>query len=351
MTANTYGRQVVVSLTNKSGSGVIAGDVVVVGTANNDAFTTTTSAAFTGTVGIAQETIADSATGRVLLSGYAALVNTTASVTRQNFGTTSTTAKKAVDAGASRIAGTFCQFLTGGTTPDAIVWPADIAGGGSGTVTTVKDEGTNLSTAVVSLDFVGAGVTATGTTAVTVTIPGGGGALVLLEQHTASNSAQLDFTTFISSTYDDYEFHIIGLIPATNDVNLLMRMGTGGGPTYDTGANYGWSEFISRAGATAVQGVEGGATSILLAGYTALISNSTSWGIAGHVTLADPQSATAYKQIYGKVAWYYGDGNLRVLSEIHGSYESATAVTAIRFYMSSGNIASGTIRVYGVAKT
>lgn len=48
-------------------------------------------------------------------------------------------------------------------------------GTGSGTVTTVKDEGSNLSTAVVSLDFVGAGVTATGTTAVTVTIPGGGG--------------------------------------------------------------------------------------------------------------------------------------------------------------------------------
>src|SRR4051812_42144264 len=98
-TTNTYGRQVVAPLTNKSGGGVIAGDVVVIGTANNDAFTTTTSAGFTGGIGIAQETIADNATGRVLLSGYAALVNVTASVTRQNFGTTSTTVKKAVDAG------------------------------------------------------------------------------------------------------------------------------------------------------------------------------------------------------------------------------------------------------------
>lgn len=175
MTAsNTFGQQVVVPLTNKSGGGVIAGDVVIVGTANNDAFTTTTSAAFTGTIGVAQETIANDATGRVLLSGYAALINTTASVTRQNFGTTSTTVKKAVDAGASRVAGTFCQFLTGGTTPDGIVYPSDLgSGSGTGTVTTIKDEGTNLSTAVVSVDFVGAGVTATGTTAVTVTIPGG----------------------------------------------------------------------------------------------------------------------------------------------------------------------------------
>lgn len=134
-TTNTYGRQVVVPLTNKSGGGVIAGDVVVVGTANNDAFTTTNSAGFTGTVGVAQETIADNATGRVLISGYAALINTTASVTRQNFGTTSTTVKKAVDAGSSRTVGTFCQFLTGGTTPDAIVYPADL-GSGAGSIAT-----------------------------------------------------------------------------------------------------------------------------------------------------------------------------------------------------------------------
>lgn len=199
-TTNTYGRQVVVPLTNKSGGGVIAGDVVVVGTANNDAFTTTTSAAFTGTVGIAQETIADNATGRVLISGYAALVNTTASVTRQNFGTTSTTVKKAVDAGASRTAGTFCQFLTGGTTPDAIVYPSDLgSGSGTGTLTTVKDEGSNLSTAVVSMDFVGAGVAATGTTAVTVTIPGAVGNLWKMS---ISSSVTLTNATNTTITFD-----------------------------------------------------------------------------------------------------------------------------------------------------
>ena len=42
--------------------------------------------------------------------------------------------------------------------------------------TTVKDEGSNITTAVASFDFVGAGVTATNSTNnVTVTIPGGGG--------------------------------------------------------------------------------------------------------------------------------------------------------------------------------
>jgi hypothetical protein len=122
MPSNTYGRQVVEALTNKSGSSVAAGDVVIIDTTNNDAFTTNTASGFTGMIGIAQETIANNGTGRVLTAGYAALVNVNASVTRGNYGKTHTVAKQATDAGASRAAGAFCQFLTGGTTPDAHVF-------------------------------------------------------------------------------------------------------------------------------------------------------------------------------------------------------------------------------------
>jgi len=46
--------------------------------------------------------------------------------------------------------------------------------GGSGSALTIKDEGSSLATAATSIDFVGAGVTASGTGAAkTVTIPGG----------------------------------------------------------------------------------------------------------------------------------------------------------------------------------
>lgn len=126
--ANVYGRQVIVPLTNKSGGGVIAGDVVILDSSNNDAFTTTTSAGVTTPIGVAQETIANNATGRVLVEGYAALVNVNASVTRLHYGKTHTVAKQATDAGASRVAGTFCCFLSSGTTPDALVYPVDLAG-------------------------------------------------------------------------------------------------------------------------------------------------------------------------------------------------------------------------------
>lgn len=128
MTAsNTYGRGVWLPLTNKSGGGVIAGDVVVVDTTNNDAFTTTTSANFTGGVGVAQGTIANNATGLVAVSGYVTLVNVNASVTRGQFGATYTVAKQATGV-AARTTGTFCQWLTGGTTPDALLYPVDLLG-------------------------------------------------------------------------------------------------------------------------------------------------------------------------------------------------------------------------------
>jgi hypothetical protein len=65
---------------------------------------------------------------------------------------------------------TIYAFFTrnGGTT-----WIGGQLGGGSGSALTIEDEGTPLATAATTLDFVGAGVTATGAGAEkTITIPG-----------------------------------------------------------------------------------------------------------------------------------------------------------------------------------
>lgn len=135
MTAsNTYGRQVVLPLTNKSGGSVAAGDVVVIDTANNDAFTTTTTGQAQVSVGVAQETIANNAAGRVLVAGYTALLNVPASVTRGHYIETHTVAKQATG-NATRRAGSFGQFATGGASPTGWLWGStdQTTTGGSGT--------------------------------------------------------------------------------------------------------------------------------------------------------------------------------------------------------------------------
>lgn len=133
------GRQVVVPLTNRSGGSVAAGDVVVVGDGTNDkCFTTTTTASFNSrSVGIAQETIANGSEGRVLLMGYSPIVNSAASLTRDHFLYTSTTAKEATGS-ATRTAGAFGQVLETATDPEAIIWGlpelTDDTGAGGGFV-------------------------------------------------------------------------------------------------------------------------------------------------------------------------------------------------------------------------
>lgn len=117
------GRQVVVPLTNKSAGSVVNGDVVIIGDATNDtAFTTTTTSAFNSRmVGVAQETITSGSEGRVLTMGYAPLINSAESLTRDHFLFTHTTAKEA-SGSATRAAGAFGQVLETGTDPAAIIW-------------------------------------------------------------------------------------------------------------------------------------------------------------------------------------------------------------------------------------
>jgi hypothetical protein len=191
--------------------------------------------------------------------------------------------------------------------------------------------------------------TAGGTSGTWVAVGGSAGALVLLEQHTASASATLDFTTFISSTYDEYAIEGLGIVPATNGASLLMRVGTGAGPTYDTGSNYYGIIRIGVGGGSSngTGGTGGGQDGVSIA---PIIANAAGYGQASFsARFVNPQSTSLHKHTHGTSVWHNG-------TEVFGTsfgylWASATAVTAIRFLMSSGNIASGIIRVYGIAKS
>ncbi len=242
-----------------------------------------------------------------------------------------------------------------GTT--ALTFDAMLAGGvGSGTVDTATDGTTTVNTpdTIEILGTGGIAVTVTespsGTASFEVdgsSISGGSGALVLLEQHTASASASLDFTTCISSTYDEYLIEFLGIMPATNTQFLWMRMSTDGGSTYVSTGSYSWDHYVWRGGGNALQGGTA-QTQIVLNFASGAVSNAVAGlPINGSIRLFSPGDTTQYKTISGRFVYY--DGN-RVINEVRGSYESATAVNAFRFLISSGNIASGIIRVYGLAK-
>jgi hypothetical protein len=176
---------------------------------------------------------------------------------------------------------------------------------------------------------------------------GGAGALVLLEQHTASNSATLDFTTAISATYDEYAIEFINLVPVTDNAALWMRVSTNGGSTYDAGANYYNALFSFQEAASATGG--GGAAQsqmIINGGY----SSSANCNLYGSIKFFNP-GGSLFKGIIGNSMARFSAGDAhRVQWVIHGEYDITTAVNAFRFLNSSGNISSGIIRCYGIAK-
>lgn len=138
--------QVVVSLTNKSGGSVAAGDLVIIGAANDDSFTTTTTASIETSIGVAQETIANNATGLIQTHGYCTEVNSNAvSITRGTYLFHSGSAKIATS-NATRSAGAFGQALSTGVNPDAWLWGvADDAGGSVSEITDLPTAETDTS--------------------------------------------------------------------------------------------------------------------------------------------------------------------------------------------------------------
>jgi hypothetical protein len=173
------------------------------------------------------------------------------------------------------------------------------------------------------------------------------GALVLLEQHTASTSATLDFTTAISATYDEYLLEGVTLAPVTNGDALWLRVGTGGGPTYDGGSNYypALTGYASDTTTSAVAANPG--TAIIIA---KAVSNGAAYGHCSFsFRITAPGSGSLNKMAWGTSVCHSGTAVVPAIGG--GLWASTTAITALRIMFSSGNIASGTVRVYGIAKS
>lgn len=174
---------------------------------------------------------------------------------------------------------------------------------------------------------------------------GGAGALTLLEQHTASASASLDFTTWYSSSYDEYEIHLVSIIPASNSIPQFL-MSTNGGSSYDTGNNYSWWANFAYSGTLAKVGANG-------VGALAFRDINTTLGTggaySGTLRFYDPGNGAIHKFLAGQ--YNIPDNSVNLITWTWGGrYSVTTAVNAFQFKFASGNITSGTIRIYGLSK-
>lgn len=183
---------------------------------------------------------------------------------------------------------------------------------------------------------------------------GGGGGLVLLESQTASASPSLDFASWYSSDYDVYVIEIINLIPTNTDEDFWLQVSTDGGVTYDnTIGHYDWATWRWTGAGDGLSGQNGDRVVVLTGGF-GVVGNTVAWGgVVGTIKLFNPGSASVYKRM--TMDLQYGATSLSgtvVRFDTGATYLQTAAVNAFHIITAGtgDTIASGTVRIYGLAK-
>lgn len=170
--------------------------------------------------------------------------------------------------------------------------------------------------------------------------------LTLLSTVNASASADVNIETTFSSTYDAYMLVISGARPSTDTASLLARMKIGG--SYITTSTY-----ISTGGYNSLGGNQETtlATEITLVSYVWGNDAPSSCDVVMYIF--NPASTTLKKQMfYQSTSVRLDTGASQVLTRSGVGLNNGTAaLTGMRFFASSGNITSGTFRLYGIANS
>ena len=185
---------------------------------------------------------------------------------------------------------------------------------------------------------------------------GAGGAITLIKTLTASSSATLSFVdgssdVVLDNTYRTYIFKFINIHPATDNADFTFNMSVDSGSNYNvTKTTTVFTAQHSEAGSdtdvayvTADDLAQSTAFQIVLG----LIGNDADQSASGSLTLFNPSSTTFVKHFIAIGNSYYS-GNYSLNDYVAGYGNTTSAVDAIQFKMSSGNIDAGTIKLYGI---
>ncbi len=174
--------------------------------------------------------------------------------------------------------------------------------------------------------------------------PGGGvSALHLLDTQVANNIAQVDFSNGINATYEAYLCRVIYATPVASG-SLRLAVSTDGGTSYKGDSSYRWSTAELRAGTSPAWSLVGNTTSSSLDISQRSLANGEY--VSNDIILYKP-SFTLSKKSFAWQGATIDSGYNRIVGG--GDYSGSNdAINALRFFFSSGDIASGTFKLYGI---
>ena len=179
----------------------------------------------------------------------------------------------------------------------------------------------------------------------------GGGSLNLISTQTASSSSTISFTSGIDSTYKKYIFKFYNIHPSA-EASFGINFSTDGGSNYNVAKQT--TSFY------AFQNESGSSTTLQYRSAYDLAQGTGSAPLGGDVMttlddecgtgflhLFDPSSTTFVKHFISRFTPMYPSYAMDGFTAGYGN--TTSAIDAVQFAMSSGNIDSGTIKLYGIS--
>ena len=184
-----------------------------------------------------------------------------------------------------------------------------------------------------------------------------GGSMVFIKKLTASSSATLSFVDGASSvvlddTYKEYLFTFNNIHPQTSEENFTFNGSVDSGSNYNvTKTTTAIQTYLSEAHGDAELAYSttrdlAQSTADQILGYS--IGNDNDQGCSGYLHLFNPSSTTFVKHFTATLnvchhqpatmSWHYA-----------GYFNTTSAIDAVQFKMSSGNVDTGDICLYGIS--
>jgi len=193
----------------------------------------------------------------------------------------------------------------------------------------------------------------------TVTGMGTAGAMTLIKTLTASSSNSLSFVNgsngvVLDSTYKSYKFVFKNIHPATDGVNFQFQGSTDGGSNYNTTMTTTYFDSIHReddaGGSIQYQSANDLAQSTSYQNLARSTDNDNDSNISGELWLYNPSSTTYVKHFMNRLNHTFNSTPQHTMDTfVAGYFNTTSAINAVDFKMSSGDIDDGTISLYGIS--
>ena len=176
------------------------------------------------------------------------------------------------------------------------------------------------------------------------------GSLTHIATQTASSSASISFTSGIDSTYKEYIFYFVNIHPSTS-AQLKCNFSTDGGSNYNVtktttsfvsqhAENDSYANLVYQSSRDLAQ-----STSDMWISSSLKTDNDSNY--SGQMQLFNPSSTTFVKHFITRGVSMNTDPG--AVDDYFAGYGNTTSsIDAVRFQMSSGNIDSGQILLFGL---